>query len=75
MYNVNMACVACRRLTSAVAAFDEVVGAGEDVVYELEELRIVGAQLHSRVDAVVQSIWRICVTVDVEVALYAFRLQ
>jgi hypothetical protein len=30
-------------ITSVVAAFDEVVGAREDVMYELEKLRIVGA--------------------------------
>lgn len=31
------------QLTSVVATFDEVVGAREDIMYELEKLRIVGA--------------------------------
>ncbi len=42
--------------TSVVTALDEVVGTGEDVVYELEQLGIVGPELHSRVDAVVYSV-------------------
>jgi hypothetical protein len=60
--------------TSIVTAFDKVVGTGEDVVYELEELRVVGAELDSCVDAIVHSIWGVRVPVDIEVALYSFRL-
>lgn len=57
-----------------MAAFDKVVSAGEDIVYKVVEIRIVGAEFHSHVDGVVQTIWRISVGIDIEVALNTLRL-
>lgn len=57
-----------------MTAFDEVVSAGEDIVYKMVEVRVVGAEFHSHVDGVVQTIWWISVGIDIEVALNTLRL-